>query len=158
MPSGALDVGVGLEREDLAVPPGRALARPRDQGEVDVAELHADDGLEQRPGAIHLDVRLVDRGPRADAVDVGDEGERHAGQVVAAASDGEVDVVPIEPGLADHIVDDVHDHDGLGVGVDVVGRGLGDGDDRHSLTKSHHDCSFSSSAATSGSPVGSHVS
>ena len=84
-PSGAITYGIGLQREDLVVATGRRLARADHDGGVDVADLEADPRLEQRPRAVHLDVALVDRRPGADAVDVGDEGERRARQVVAAS-------------------------------------------------------------------------
>ena len=58
-------VRVGLEREHLAGPPGRGLPGPDHERDVDVAQLQPQPGFEQRPCAVHLDVALVHRRPRA---------------------------------------------------------------------------------------------
>jgi hypothetical protein len=49
-------------------------------------------------------VALVHRRPRTDAVDVGDEREREAGQVITAPGDGELEVLALEAGLGEQIV------------------------------------------------------
>src|SRR5262249_59954878 len=77
--------------------------------DVDVAELQSKPRLEERPGAVHLDVALVDGWPRTHAVDIHDERERHAGQVVATAGDGELELAAVEPGLLQQVVDAPHD-------------------------------------------------
>ena len=92
-------VGVELERERPAQHAGRGLAEAVDERGVDLAGLDLQPGLVERPGGVHLDVRLVDRRDHADRVDRRDERERPAGQVVGGARAPEADVVPGAAGL-----------------------------------------------------------
>ena len=85
-------VGVELERERTTQHAGRALAEAVDQRGVDLAGLDLHPGLVERPGGVHLDVRLVDRRDHADRVDRLHERERPAGQVVRGPRAPEADV------------------------------------------------------------------
>ena len=71
----------------------RRLAVAVDQGGVELAELELHPRLVEGEGAVHLDVALLDRRPRADAVEGHDEAEPDAGEVVGGARAGEADVV-----------------------------------------------------------------
>ena len=107
-------VRVELQRPDL---PGRARRRAPvavHEHEIDVALLQAGPPLVHRPRAVHLDVRLRDRRPRADGLDGLHERERLAGEVVAAARHGEPDVVPVDARHADRLLGDVEHHLRLG--------------------------------------------
>ena len=84
-PSGSEEVGVHLHRVDQRRVAGGGSARTGDDGDLDVALLQPEPRLVQRPGAVHLDVRVPLGWPRPDGVEVRDERERLAGDVVATA-------------------------------------------------------------------------
>ena len=86
-------VGVELAGQDLVDRARRRLAVAVDEGAVDVAELELHPRLVEGEGAVHLDVALLDRRPRPDAVEGHDEAEADAGEVVGGARHREADVV-----------------------------------------------------------------
>ena len=71
-------VGVELPGQDLVYGAGCGLAVAVDEGGVDVAELELHPGLVERPRPVHLDMALLDRRPRSDAVKGRHEAERLA--------------------------------------------------------------------------------
>ena len=73
-------VRVHLHRVDERRVGGRRPTRAHDHRDVDVAELQPEPRLVHRPRAVHLDVRVALRRPRADGVDVLHERERLAGR------------------------------------------------------------------------------
>jgi len=80
------------------------------QRRVEVAVLEAHPRLVERPRPVHLDVRLLDRGPRTDGVETGDEGEGRADQVVTAARHGESDLLAGDARALDGLGDHRHEH------------------------------------------------
>src|SRR5437870_9215743 len=123
-------VRIVLESEDLVGVADGRLAEGVDEGRVDVADLEADPRLVERPGAVHLDVRFDDGRPGADGVERADEGERRAGEVIAAPRHGEADLFLRDPRAPDGLVHYRKKH--LDFVVERVGGeagGLGEGDD-----------------------------
>ena len=98
-PQGCHVVRVELAGQDVAHGAGRGLAVRVDERGVGLAGEELGPRLVQRPGAVHLDVRLGDRRPGADAVEGHGEGEGAAGEVVAGAGAGEADVRGLQAGL-----------------------------------------------------------
>ena len=128
-PQRAEDVGLELQREHPADVTGRALAEGVDQRGVDVAVLQPDPRLVEREGAVHLDVRLRDRRPRADGVERRHEGEGLTGEVVGRAGAGEAHVLRREAGRLQRLPDDGQQDLHLVAGV-LPARGvLREGDD-----------------------------
>ena len=125
-------VGVQLQCQHLGQVAQRRLAEGVHQGRVDVAVLQADPGLVQGPGPVHLHVALPDGRPRPHRVQALDEGKGHAGQVVAAAGDGEADLLAGDARPPDggrhHGHQDLHL---VGALLGPHGAGLGEGDDGH---------------------------
>ena len=109
---------VHLHRVDVRGVGGGRPSGAHRQRDVDVAEQQPHPRLVQRPRAVHLDVRVALRRPRADGVDVLHERERLAGHVVAAAGAGEVDLGAGDAGVFDGAGHDVEQQLRLGlVGV-----------------------------------------
>ena len=109
---------------------GRRLAVAVDEGGVDLAELELHPGLVERPGAVHLDVALLDRRPGPDAVEGHHEAEGGTGQVVGAARAGEADVADRHVDRAERLGGDRHEHLDLVAVVDAaLVLALGEGDD-----------------------------
>ena len=138
--SGATWYGSSWRDSTSWIGPGSRLAVAVDERGVDVAELELHPGLVQRPGAVHLDVALLDRRPGADAVEGRHEAERLPGEVVGRAGAGEADLLLVEPGALAHVLDDRHEHldlvaDGLLPHVGHLGEG-DDGDVPHQVTPS----------------------
>jgi len=102
----SVNVGIGLERKDLARHARRRFSGAHDQGGIDVAHLETHEGLEERPGPVHLDMGLVDRRPGTVAVHVRDEGEGKTQEVVTAAGNREADLVPVDRDLLQDLVHD----------------------------------------------------
>src|SRR5207253_10033549 len=98
------EVRIELYGHDLGQVAQRWLPECVHQRRVDVAVLQSDPCLVQRPGAVHLDVRLADRRPGADRVESFDESERHTGQVIAASGNGEPDVLLADARALDGVV------------------------------------------------------
>ena len=73
-------------------------ARGEHERDVDVAVLQPHPRFVQRPRAVHLDVRLRDRRPRAGGLEHLHERERAAGEVVGAARAREADVAAVDAG------------------------------------------------------------
>ena len=67
--SGVSTYGIELEAEDVLQVAHRRLAERVDERRVDVAVLQAHPRFVERPRAVHLDVRLDDRGPGAHGVE-----------------------------------------------------------------------------------------
>ncbi len=103
-------VGVELEDQRLGGLAHRRAAEAEDQRRVDLAGLDLHPGLVERPGAVHLDVRLRDRRPGADGVHGADEGEGLAREVVGAARDREADLLLRDAGALHRLVDHRHQH------------------------------------------------
>jgi hypothetical protein len=76
-------------------------------------------------------VALVHGRPRPHAVDVRHEGEGHAGQVVTAPGDGELELAAVESGALEDVVDAPHDQLRLGVVEQPVAGRLRGGHDGH---------------------------
>ena len=151
-------VGVHLHRVDERRVAGGRPARAGDHGDVDVALLQPEPGLVERPGAVHLDVAVPLGRPGADGVEVHDEREGLAGDVVAAAEAGEVDVGPGEAQRGEGVGDDLHQQLDLGLLGVADHRGLrpsprrrcrSGGDVRHQKIRFTR-----SGSSMSGSPVG----
>ncbi len=149
------EVGVHLHRVDEGRITGRGPARAGDNGDVDVALGQAQPGLVQGPGPIHLDVAVALGGPGSDGVEVGHEREGLAGDVVARAQAGEVDVGPGQAqghqGVGDHL------HEQLDLGLVGVADhlGLGPADDGDVGGGRHQKILFTRSGSSmSGSPLG----
>ena len=96
-PEGGQEVRVHLHGIDQGRIAGRGAAGSGDHGDLDVALLQAEPRFVEGPGAVHLHVGVPLGRPGADGVQVGDEGEGLAGDVVAAAQAREVDVGAGEP-------------------------------------------------------------
>jgi hypothetical protein len=124
------NVGIGLEREDLAGRARRRFPGAHDQGGVDVAHLETHESLEERPGSVHLDVGLVDRRPGSVAIHVRDECKGSAREIVTAAGNREVNLVPVDLDLLQDLVHNPQNHRRLGVVVTPVAGCLREGDDR----------------------------
>jgi len=146
-------VRVELARQHLVQGPGRALAVGVDERAVDLAELELHPGLVERPGAVHLDVALLDGWPRADAIEGRHEAEGLAGEVVGRPRAGEADLGLGQPGLVPDGLEDRHEHlDLVEVGLGPHVRHLGGGDHcdvDHQVTPSPGWVTI-----TSGSPLG----
>ena len=78
-----------------------------------------DVGLVQRPGGVHLDVRLVDRRHRADRVDRRDERECPPGKVIRGSRAPEADVGLLDAQLGVELGETRHQH------LDAVGGAVG---------------------------------
>ena len=134
-------VRIGLQWEHVTRCARRRLARADHERGLDVTEHQAVPRLVQRPRAVHLDVRLIDRRPGADPVDVRDEREGSARQVVAAPGDGELDVVAVHARATEQVVHAAHDHHLLGILEQPVRRCLRHRDDGNVVVgrnKAHH--------------------
>ena len=119
-----------MQGQDAADVARRRLSEGVHEGRVDVAVLQADPRFIEGPRPVHLDVGLVDRRPRTDRIEGGDEGEGLTLEVVAAAGDGEANVVLREPRALPDLLD--HRHEDLDLVVPLVptdGGRLGHGDD-----------------------------
>ena len=126
------EVRIELTALHLVGRPGRRLAVAVHERGVDLAELQLDPRLVESPGAIHLDVALLDRWPRPDAVERRDEAEGRAGEVVGRAAAGEADVVLRHARALDGGCGDRHEHlDFVGVGDRPHVCALRERDDRH---------------------------
>ena len=77
-------VGVHLHRVDQRGVRSRRAARTGDHRDLDVTVVQAEPRLVERPRSVHLHVRVAFGRPRADGVEVADERERRARDVVAA--------------------------------------------------------------------------
>ncbi len=126
---GGQEVRVHLHRVDQGRVAGRGAPGAGDHGDLDVALLQAEPRLVERPGAVHLHVGVPLGRPGADGVQVGDEGEGLAGDVVAAAEAGEVDVGPGQPERCEGVGDGLHQQLGLRLVGVTDHRGLGPADD-----------------------------
>ena len=153
---GSQKVRVHLHRVDQGRITGGRAARTGDHGDLDVALLQPQPGLVQGPGPVHLHVAVPLRGPGADGVQVGHEREGLAGDVVAAAEAGEVDVGPGEPERGDGVGDGLHQQLGLGLVGVADHRGLGPADDGDvGGGCAHQKILFTRSGSSrSGSPLG----
>ena len=108
------DVGVHLHRVDERGVAGRRATRAGHDGDLDVALVQPEPRLVEGPGAVHLHVRVALGRPGTDGVEVEDEGEGLAGDVVARTQAGEVDVGPGEPEGFEGVGDDPHQQLRLG--------------------------------------------
>ena len=93
---------------------GRGATGAGDDRDLDVALLEPQPRLVERPRAVHLHVRVALRRPRADRVEVRHERERLAGDVVARAEAGEVDVGAGEAERLERVGDHAQQQLGLG--------------------------------------------
>ena len=109
--SGADGVRVELAGQHHRQVARRRLAVAVDEGGVDLAELELHPRLVERPGAVHLDVALLDRRPRADAVEGHDEaeGRRRRGSRCEPEQVKPMSSLVMST-CAAHLADDRHEH------------------------------------------------